>query len=183
MLLENKLLWIIVVLQMIKWLIRLPCLKLKCSHVLMQAPIEDVLFETRWMYGHHVRSAPAKAVKVLHFLTSILKRNLVGINEDKVSAVLNTIARMGVIEKQHFGGNSWHTPYGPICLHEQYIAQMGLAINDNSYLKGYQQCLDFYRDNAIKQDGRVWPRWAYSNESCSRNSRTFYLPPIPCGQK
>jgi len=90
--------------------------------------------------------------------------NLAGINGKEVSAVLNTIARIGVIDKQHFGGNSWHTPYGPICLHEQYIAQMGLAINDNSYLKGYQQCLDFYRDNAIKPDGRVWPRWAYSNE-------------------
>ncbi|MDO6432226.1 hypothetical protein Q4E93_16615 [Flavitalea sp. BT771] len=87
-----------------------------------------------------------------------------GINGDQVSAVLNTIARIGVIDKEHFGGNSWHTPYGPICLHEQYIAQMGLAINDASYLKGYQQCLDFYRDNAIKPDGRVWPRWAYSNE-------------------
>jgi hypothetical protein len=90
--------------------------------------------------------------------------NLVGINGEQVSAVLNTIARIGVIDKQHFGGNSWHTPYGPICLHEQYIAQMGLAINDNAYLKGYQQCLDFYRDNAIQPDGRVWPRWAYSNE-------------------
>ena len=89
---------------------------------------------------------------------------LIGINQEQVSAVLNTIARIGVIDKQHFGGNSWHTPYGPICLHEQYIAQMGLAINDNSYLKGYQQCLDFYRNNAIKPDGRVWPRWAYSNE-------------------
>jgi Bacterial alpha-L-rhamnosidase 6 hairpin glycosidase domain len=77
---------------------------------------------------------------------------------------LNTIARIGVIDRQHFGGNSWHTPYGPICLHEQYIAQMGLAINDPDYLKGYQQCLDFYRDNAIKTDGRVWARWAYSNE-------------------
>jgi len=87
-----------------------------------------------------------------------------GINGDQVSAVLNTIARIGVIDKQHFGGNSWHTPYGPICLHEQYIAQMGLAVNDANYLKGYQQCLDFYRDNAIKPDGRVWPRWAYSNE-------------------
>ena len=73
-----------------------------------------------------------------------------GINGEQVSAVLNTIARIGVIDKQHFGGNSWHTPYGPICLHEQYIAQMGLAINDKTYLKGYQQCLDFYRDNAIK---------------------------------
>jgi hypothetical protein len=89
---------------------------------------------------------------------------LAGINGDQVSAVLNTIARIGVIDKQHFGGNSWHTPYGPICLHEQYIAQLGLAINDANYLKGYQQCLDFYRDNAIKPDGRVWPRWAYSNE-------------------
>jgi Bacterial alpha-L-rhamnosidase 6 hairpin glycosidase domain len=87
-----------------------------------------------------------------------------GINGEQVSAVLNTIARIGVIDKQHFGGNSWHTPYGPICLHEQYIAQMGLAINDNNYLKGYKDCLDFYRDNAIRADGRVWPRWAYTNE-------------------
>ncbi len=89
---------------------------------------------------------------------------LVGINGEQVSAVLNTIARIGVIDREHFGGNSWHTPYGPICLHEQYIAQLGLAINDSSYLTGYRQCLDFYRDNAIKPDGRVWPRWAYSNE-------------------
>lgn len=87
-----------------------------------------------------------------------------GIDGHEVSAVLNTIARIGVIDKQHFGGNSWHTPYGPICLHEQYIAQMGLAINDENYLKGYQECLDFYRDNAIRPDGRVWARWAYSNE-------------------
>ncbi len=89
---------------------------------------------------------------------------MAGINGEEVSAALNTIARIGVIDKQHFGGNSWHTPYGPICLHEQYIAQMGLAINDMNYLKGYQQCLDFYRDNAITKEGRVWPRWAYSNE-------------------
>ena len=90
--------------------------------------------------------------------------NLTGINGEQVNAVLNTIARIGVIDKQHFGGNSWHTPYGPICLHEQYIAQMGLAINDSNYLKGYKQCLDFYRDNAISKDGRVWARWAYTNE-------------------
>ena len=90
--------------------------------------------------------------------------NFEGINGKEVSAVLNTIARIGVIDKQHFGGNSWHTPYGPICLHEQYIAQLGLGINDSNYLKGYRDCLDFYRDNAIGTDGRVWPRWAYSNE-------------------
>lgn len=87
-----------------------------------------------------------------------------GINGDEVTAVLNTIARIGVIDKQHFGGNSWHTPYGPICLHEQYIAQLGLGINDPNYLKGYRECLNFYRDNAITKEGRVWPRWAYTNE-------------------
>ena len=87
-----------------------------------------------------------------------------GVNGKQVTAVLNTIARMGVIDAKHFGGNSWHTPYGPICLHEQYIAQLGLGINDPHYLDGYKDCLDFYRDNAIKADGRVWPRWAYTNE-------------------
>lgn len=100
-----------------------------------------------------------------------------GVNGKQVSAVLNTIARIGVIDKQHFGGNSWHTPYGPICLHEQYIAQMGLGINDSNYLKGYKECLDFYRDNAIKPDGRVWARWAYNNEDMMDslvNARGFY---------
>jgi hypothetical protein len=87
-----------------------------------------------------------------------------GVNGGQVTSVLNTIARMGVIDANHFGGNSWHTPYGPVCLHEQYIAQLGLGINDDHYLNGYKRCLDFYRDNAIKPDGRVWPRWAYTNE-------------------
>jgi hypothetical protein len=100
-----------------------------------------------------------------------------GIDGDKVSAVLNTIARIGVIDSLHFGGNSWHTPYGPICLHEQYIAQLGLAINDPKYLQGYQSCLDYYRDKAIKPDGRVYPRWAYTNEDAMPgkfNKQGFY---------
>jgi hypothetical protein len=90
-----------------------------------------------------------------------------GINGQQVSAVLGTIARIGVIDSMHFGGNSWHTPYGPICLHEQYIAQLGLGINDPEYLNGYKSCLDFYRDHAIEPDGRVYPRWAYSNEDAA----------------
>ena len=89
---------------------------------------------------------------------------LAGLNGASVSAVLGTIARIGVIDSLHDGGNSWATPYGPICLHEQYIAQLGLGINDPAYLKGYQSCLDFYRDHAIEPDGRVYPRWAYTNE-------------------
>ena len=101
----------------------------------------------------------------------------VGIDGSRVSAVLNTIARIGVIDSLHYGGNSWHTPYGPICLHEQYIAQLGLAIDDPHYLKGYQSCLDFYRDHALKPDGRVFARWAYTDEDMmpgQGNKEGFY---------
>lgn len=110
------------------------------------------------------KSSQSMTLSYFDFEEKFGRGDLKGVNQEQVSAVLNTIARIGVIDRQHFGGNSWHTPYGPICLHEQYIAQMGLAINDAAYLKGYRECLDFYRDNAIKPDGRVWPRWAYSNE-------------------
>jgi hypothetical protein len=99
---------------------------------------------------------------------------LKGIDGKKVSAVLNTIARIGVIDSLHFGGNSWATPYGPICLHEQYIGQLGLAINDPQYLKGYQTCLDYYCSHAIKPDGRVYPRWAYSNEDAAPGQYNKY---------
>jgi len=95
-----------------------------------------------------------------------------GLDGGRVNAVLNTIARIGVIDSLHFGGNSWHTPYGPICLHEQYIAQMGLAINDPHYLQGYQDCLDFYRDHAIRPDGRVIARWAYTDEDMMPGQNT-----------
>lgn len=89
---------------------------------------------------------------------------LKGINGEQVSAVLNTVARIGVIDSLHYGGNSWHTPYGPICLHEQYIAQIGLGVDDPAYINGYKSCLDYYRDHAIMADGRVYPRWAYTDE-------------------
>lgn len=97
-----------------------------------------------------------------------------GINGAQVSAVLNTIARVGVIDSLYFGGNSWHTPYGPICLHEQYIAQLGLGIDDPAYLKGYQSCLDNYLAHAIKPDGRVFARWAYTNEDMMRGQVNKY---------
>ncbi len=100
--------------------------------------------------------------------------HLAGVNGGQVSAVLNTIARIGVIDSLHYGGNSWATPYGPICLHEQYIAQLGLGINDPGYLKGYKACLDFYRDHAIKKDGRVFSRWAYTNEDAAPGQYNEY---------
>jgi hypothetical protein len=98
--------------------------------------------------------------------------NLAGVDGKQVSDLLNTIARIGVIDAKLFGGNSWHTPYGPVCLHEQYIAQMGLAINDPNYLEGYKQCLDNYRDKAILANGRVLPRWAYDNSDAMPGTAT-----------
>ncbi|HRX11211.1 MAG TPA: hypothetical protein P5210_06160, partial [Draconibacterium sp.] len=95
-----------------------------------------------------------------------------GENGKQITALLNTIARIGVIDKKHFGGNSWHTPYGPICLHEQYIAQFAIGINDESYTEGYKDCLDFYRDNAIQPNGRVISRWAYLDEDAIPGSVT-----------
>jgi hypothetical protein len=98
--------------------------------------------------------------------------HLAGINGKQVTDLANTIARIGVIDAKHFGGNSWHTPYGPICLHEQYIAQMGIAIDDPNYTEGYKQCLDYYRDNAIQSDGRVISRWAYTDEDAMAGTAT-----------
>lgn len=95
-----------------------------------------------------------------------------GIDGNKLTSVMNTIARIGIIDTKHFGGNSWHTPYGPICLHEQYIAELGLAINDPNYIKGYKECLDFYRDNAIQPNGRVIPRWAYDDSDAMPGTAT-----------
>jgi hypothetical protein len=103
--------------------------------------------------------------------------NFTGINGKNITSLLNTIARIGVIDAKLFGGNSWHTPYGPICLHEQYIAQMGVAINDPAYTTGYRQCLENYRDHAIGADGRVIARWAYTDEDAmpgTASSLGFY---------
>jgi hypothetical protein len=80
---------------------------------------------------------------------------------ESVRNILNTIARAGVIDTNLMGSNSWRTSYGPICLQEQWHAQMGLAIDDQDYFDAYKSTLDYYRDNAVQPDGRVKSRWAY----------------------
>jgi hypothetical protein len=104
--------------------------------------------------------------------TEYNRGNFKGLDGKKITSVLNTIARIGIIDSKLYGGNSWHTPYGPICLHEQYIAQFGIAINDPNYISGYKDCLDYYRDNAIQPDGRVLPRWAYDNSDAMPGTAT-----------
>lgn len=76
-----------------------------------------------------------------------------------VGELLNTIARVGVIDTNLMGSNNWHTGYA--VLQEQWVAQMGLAIDDQNYFDAYKNTLDYYRDNAVGPDGRVKPRWTY----------------------
>lgn len=111
--------------------------------------------------GKYIQSV---TLSYINYSEEYNRGEFVGENGKQVTALLNTIARIGVIDEKHFGGNSWHTPYGPICLHEQYIAQFAIGINDEAYIQGYKRCLDFYRDHAVQKDGRVIARWAYLNE-------------------
>ena len=81
-----------------------------------------------------------------------------------IRALGRTVARLGVIDAKAFGSNSWRTPYGPLCLHEGHIAQMASLIQDEDYVNGYKATLDHYRDRAVRPDGRVVSRWAYTCE-------------------
>jgi hypothetical protein len=111
------------------------------------------------------------------FRDELVRGEFRGIDGEAITSMLNTIARLGVIDSRLYGGNSWHTPYGPACLHEQYIGQFGIAINDENYVNGYKECLNYYRDHAIQPDGRVKSRWAYTDEDAmpgSADSLGFY---------
>ena len=118
------------------------------------------------------RQTETITLSALNYNETYNRGSFAGISGKQVTSVLNTIARIGVIDEKHFGGNSWHTPYGPICLHEQYIARFAIGINDDAYTQGYKQCLDFYRDNAVKPDGRVIARWAYLDEDAMAGTVT-----------
>ena len=84
-----------------------------------------------------------------------------GLGTAQVEAVLNTIARVGVIDDKLMGSNNWHLDMGFVCLHEHWVAQMGIAIADACYTENYRKTLDYFRDNALGPDGNVKDRWAY----------------------
>ena len=83
-----------------------------------------------------------------------------GIDGDAVREISNTIGRIGVIDAGIMGSNGWYSGYA--VLHEHWLAQMGLAIDDPYFFKNYAMALDWAKDHAIGTDGRVKSRWAYS---------------------
>ncbi|NQU51411.1 MAG: hypothetical protein HQ522_02620 [Bacteroidetes bacterium] len=84
-----------------------------------------------------------------------------GVDEDAVREMLNTITRYGVIDSKHCGANGWRTGY--VCLHEQWFAQMAMAIQDPNYTQNVSDTYDHYRDHAIQPDGRVLARFKDNN--------------------
>ncbi len=100
-------------------------------------------------------------LKALNYDKEYYRGDFKGFSNESVRSVLNTIARVGVIDEKLMGSNNWHLDMGFVCLHEQWIAQMGLAIDDPDYFRNYRKTLDYFRDNAIAQDGNVKDRWAY----------------------
>jgi len=100
-------------------------------------------------------------LKALNYDEAYSRGDFPGFGNESVRSVLNTIARVGVIDEKLMGSNNWHIDMGYVCLHEQWIAQMGLAIDDPYYFDNYKKSLDYYRDNAISPEGNVKDRWGY----------------------
>lgn len=85
---------------------------------------------------------------------------LAGVDGNAVREICNTIARIGAVDAKIHGSNGWYSGYA--VLQEQWLAQLGLAIDDPSYFRSYAETLDYQRDRAIGADGRVKPRWSYT---------------------
>lgn len=77
-----------------------------------------------------------------------------------VREICNTIARLGVIDTNIMGSNGWYSGFA--VLQEQWLAQLGLPINDPAYVRNYTATLDHQRDHAIDLLGRVKSRWCHT---------------------
>lgn len=100
---------------------------------------------------------------------------LAGLDGDSVRDICNTIARLGIIDRNVVGTNGWYSGY--VCLHEQWTADLGLAIDDPNAFESCAASLDYWRDHAIGPDGRVKSRWAYGPYDCmpgTYDSNGFY---------
>jgi hypothetical protein len=83
----------------------------------------------------------------------------VGLPGETIRELLNTIGRYGVVDARFTGTNGWRS--NGAALHEQWIAQLGLAVNDPDYIANVAATLDHWRDHAIGDDGRVKSRIAH----------------------
>jgi hypothetical protein len=81
-----------------------------------------------------------------------------GIDGRSIREICHTIGRIGVVDESILGSNGYYSDVA--VLHEPWLAQMGLAIDDPAYFRSLAGTLDFQRRHAIGLDGRVKSRWA-----------------------
>lgn len=84
--------------------------------------------------------------------------DLKGLDGGNIRQICHTIARIGVVDELFMGSNGYYSDVA--VLHEPWIAQMGLAIGDPDYFRALSETLDFQREHAVGNDGRVKSRWA-----------------------
>ncbi len=106
------------------------------------------------------RTAVELALSGLDYARIYGRGTLQGIDEPMVREICNTIARLGAIDAKVIGSNGWYSGFA--VLQEQWIAQLGLAIDDPYYFRAYAETLDYQRDHAVGPDGRVKSRWCYN---------------------
>jgi hypothetical protein len=81
-----------------------------------------------------------------------------GLDGEAIREICHTIARIGVVDELLMGSNGYYSDCA--VLHEPWLAQMGIAIDDPDYVRALSDTLDSQRKLAIGADGRVKPRWA-----------------------
>ena len=81
-----------------------------------------------------------------------------GVDGSAIREICHTIARIGAIDELIMGSNGYYSGFA--VLHEPWLAQLGLAIDDPGYFRAFTSALDFQRLHAIGPDGRVKSRWA-----------------------
>jgi hypothetical protein len=101
------------------------------------------------------------ALQALDYNQAYDRGTFQGLDGGNVRELLNSVGRYGVIDKRLVGGNGWRSGY--ICLHEQFFAEIGLALDDPDYTANFSKALDYERDHAISLDGRVKSRWTYNS--------------------
>ena len=87
---------------------------------------------------------------------------LPGIDAVAVRELMNTTGRYGVVDNGIVGANGWTTNWK--CLHEPFFAQIGMALNDENYVRNMSLSLDRERDHAVTEEGRVLSRWHNADE-------------------
>ena len=107
-------------------------------------------------------------LQALHYDDLCNRGTFRGLDGESIRELLNTVGRYGVVDTRLFGGNGWRSEF--TCLHEQWFAQMGLAVDASDYTAGFAAALDYERDHAIGPDGRVKGRWHHNAGDAMRGT-------------